>query len=436
MKLSKRNTLFISFMLFSMFFGAGNLIFPPFLGQSAGAQTLSALLGFLATGVVLPVLGVVVISQADGLDKLTDRVGAAFTKIFTLLIFLSIGPGLAIPRAASVPFEMAVAPYLPEGSNLKLFMLGYSLIFFLLAAWLSLTPSKLVERMGSILTPILLLLMAVLFAAFLIGGKNQVAPAQGAYAAAPFLTGFREGYLTMDAIAALNFGVVIATTLRGYGISNNRSIISCTLKTGALAGGLLAVVYIMLAYMGCSSSGVYPLQDNGAWTLRCIVAQLFGEPGAILLASIFTLACLTTCVGLITSLSEYFSQIYPTLSYKALVIVTTVFSFLICNQGLNTILSVSVPVLEAIYPMCIALILLGLCHRWISRNPYIYPCVIAGVGLVSVLYALETCNVPLGFVSTLLSYLPFYSLSFGWVSVGLVMALFSYLLMALTKKKA
>ena len=238
MKLNKRNTLFISFMLFSMFFGAGNLIFPPFLGQNAGSQTLPALLGFLATGVVLPVLGVVVISQADGLNKLTDRVGKTFTTIFTLLIFLSIGPGLAIPRAASVPFEMAVAPYLPEGSNLKLFMLGYSLIFFLLAAWLSLNPNKLVERMGSVLTPILLLLMVVLFAAFLIGGKNQAAPAQGAYADSPFLTGFREGYLTMDTIAALNFGVVIAATLRSYGISSNRSIISYTLKTGALAGGL------------------------------------------------------------------------------------------------------------------------------------------------------------------------------------------------------
>ncbi len=142
MKLNKRNVLFISFMLFSMFFGAGNLIFPPFLGQNAGTQTLPALLGFLATGVVLPVLGVVVISQADGLNRLTDRVGTTFTKIFTLLIFLSIGPGLAIPRAASVPFEMAVAPYLPEGSNLKLFMLGYSLIFFLLAAWLSLNPTS------------------------------------------------------------------------------------------------------------------------------------------------------------------------------------------------------------------------------------------------------------------------------------------------------
>lgn len=117
MKLTKKNMLIISFMLFSLFFGAGNLIFPPFLGQSAGSNTIGAMAGFLSTAVILPVLGVIVVARFDGLDKLAQHVGAKFALVFTVLIYLSIGPGLGIPRAASVPYEMAVAPYLSEGAN-------------------------------------------------------------------------------------------------------------------------------------------------------------------------------------------------------------------------------------------------------------------------------------------------------------------------------
>ncbi len=149
----------VSFMLFSLFFGAGNLIFPPFLGQNAGNHTVSAMIGFLITAVVLPVLGVVVVARFDGLDKLGKQVGDKFSLVFTVLIYLSIGPGLGIPRAASVPFEMAVAPYLPEGSNAKAWMLVYSLVFFLVVLWLCMTPGKLVSRIGNFLTPSLLILL-------------------------------------------------------------------------------------------------------------------------------------------------------------------------------------------------------------------------------------------------------------------------------------
>ena len=133
MKLTKTNITMASFMLFSMFFGAGNLIFPPFLGQNAGSATFSATMGFLITAVVLPVLGVVVIAKFDGLDALSAHVSKPFAFIFTILIYISIGPGLAIPRAASVPFEMAVAPYLPQGASVSFWMIVYSLVFFVLS---------------------------------------------------------------------------------------------------------------------------------------------------------------------------------------------------------------------------------------------------------------------------------------------------------------
>ena len=348
MKLHKKQILLVSFMLFSLFFGAGNLIFPPFLGQNAGSQTPFAIAAFLITAVALPVLGVIVVAKFDGLEKLARRVNPKFAIVFTILIYLSIGPGLGIPRAASLPFEMAVAPYLPEEANLSLFMLGFSLVFFLIAGWLALTPNKLVERIGKFLTPSLLFLLLFVFFNFLLKGNVHVAEPQESYASNPLVKGFLEGYLTMDTIAALNFGLVIATTITGLGISRKSDVMKYTVMTGIFAGLILAGVYLILAYMGMSSSGVFPIQENGAWTLRCIVHQLFGDTGAILLAAIFTLACLTTCVGLITSISQYFSTLTSRLSYRQLVLLIAGFSFMVCNQGLNVILSISVPVLDAI----------------------------------------------------------------------------------------
>lgn len=435
MKLGKRDLLVVSVMLFALFFGAGNLIFPPFLGQNAGTHTLAAMAGFLATAVILPVLGVVVVARFDGLEKLGQQVGKRFALVFTLLIYLSIGPGLGIPRAASVPFEMAVAPYLPQGANLSLWMAVYSLVFFLVALWLCLNPGKLVNRIGRGLTPAMLTLLTLLFICFLFRGETQVAQPRDSYAAAPLLKGFTEGYNTMDTIAALNFGLVISTTLASFGLREKRDRMRYTVLAGLLAGTILALVYAMLSYMGMCSSGVYALQDNGAWTLRCIVYQVFGGTGAVLLAAIFTLACLTTCVGLINSISQYFSTLFAGVSYRTWVFVITFFSLLVCNLGLNMILSISVPVLNAIYPVSIVLILLGLSHDLWKRNPFVYPMTVLGTAAVSVLYALGDAGVPLGSLGQLLHRLPLYKMGFGWLGVALGMLALSLLVGALCKAK-
>lgn len=418
MKLTKKQILLVSFMLFSLFFGAGNLIFPPFLGQNAGEVMPLAIAAFLITAVALPVLGVIVVAKFNGLQKLAQKVNPKFAIIFTILIYLSIGPGLGIPRAASLPFEMAVAPYLPEKANLTVFMLLFSLVFFLVAGWLALTPKKLVERIGKFLTPSLLCLLLFVFFNFLFRGTVDVAPAQEAYSGNPFVKGFLEGYLTMDTIAALNFGLVIATTIGTFGIKEKKGVMKYTVMTGIFAGCILASVYLILAYMGMSSSAVFPIQENGAWTLRCIVHELFGDTGAVILAAIFTLACLTTCVGLITSISQYFSTLTNKLTYRQWVFLITGFSFLICNQGLNMILSISVPVLDAIYPISIMLIVMGLCDTVLKQVAYIYPCTIGAVGVVSVLYAVENLGVHFGPVSKMLHMLPLYSLGLGWVVVA------------------
>ena len=265
---------------------------------------------FLLTAVVLPVLGVIVVARFDGLDKLSGKAGKRFAFIFTVLIYLSIGPGLGIPRAASVPFEIAVSPYLPNDANRALWMVLYSALFFLVTLWLCLNPGKLVQRIGRVLTPSLLILLVLLFISFVTKGNVNVAPTLDSYQSSAFLKGFTEGYNTMDTIAALNFGLVISTTLVSFGLNEKKDRITHTVYAGIFAGSILAIVYMMLSYMGMCSSGVYAVQENGTWTLRCIVQQVFGGRGAILLAAIFTLACLTTCVGLINPISHFFSILF------------------------------------------------------------------------------------------------------------------------------
>ncbi len=421
MKLSKKNMVVISFTLFSLFFGAGNLIFPPFLGQNAGSSTVFAMAGFLATAVILPVLGVLVVAKFDGLDRLGQNVGKKFGLVFTVLIYLSIGPGLGIPRAASVPFEMAVAPYLPKDANTSLWMAVYSFLFFAIALWLCMTPGKLVNRIGEFLTPSLLILLVLLFVSFLFKGETDISYAKDAYSSAPFLKGFTEGYNTMDTIAALNFGLVISTTLSSFGIDEKREKMRHTMLAGVFAGTILAIVYAMLSYMGMCSSGVYEVQENGAWTLRCIVYQIFGEFGAVFLAAIFTLACLTTCVGLINSVSQYFSVLFKKVSYRKWVLIITGFSFAVCNLGLNMILSISVPVLNAIYPVSIVLMLLGITDNLWKNNRFVYPFTVAGTGVISVIYSLDKAGISLGFLTEAVKNMPLYEDGFCWVLAAIVM---------------
>ena len=434
MKLSKKNLVIISFMLFSLFFGAGNLIFPPLLGQQSGSNTFLSVIGFLITAVILPVLGVIVVGKFGGLTELARRVDKRFAILFTLLVYISIGPGLGIPRAGSVPFEMAISPYLNENSNLTIWMIVYTTIFFLIVLWLCLNSGKLVKRIGTILTPSLLILIVVLFISFLFNFDKSVDEPLELYQNAPFLQGYIDGYQTMDTIAALNFGLVISITLSNLGVKEEKGIVKYTILAGIFAGVILTLVYIMLAMMGASTSGVYSDDPNGAVILRKIMNDLFGGFGAFFLAAIFTLACLTTCVGLTNSISSYFSKIFTKISYKKWVIIITIVSFLICNLGLNMILSVSVPVLNAIYPVSIVLIILGLLDKYIKKLKYTYKLCIYSTLFISTLYAVdELFN--LGFVSDILAYIPLYSQGFGWVIVCIVMFGISVLLNAILNKK-
>lgn len=414
-KLSRKDLLFVGLMLFSLFFGAGNLIFPPFMGEAAGDKIWIVLLGFFVTAVGFPILGVIAVAKSNGLTNLAKRVNPIFATIFTILIYLSIGPGLGIPRAGSLPFEMAVAPYLPEQISLKLSLFIYTLIFFAIAYWLSLSPNKLVDRMGKVLTPTLLLLILVMVIGSFVKPLGGYGVATKGYEISSFFKGFLDGYLTMDTIAALNFGIVISLAIRSKGIEDDKKVVSLSIKAGIIAGILLAVIYAMLAHLGATSGGRFGLAENGAQTLTNITNYIFGKPGAILLALIFTLACLTTSVGLISSCGQYFSTLTKKISYENWVRILTVFSLIIANMGLTKILSISVPILNAIYPVAIMLIVLAIFDFIFKENKYVYGLTIFFTGVVSLIDAISQVNFSKEGLVKLISYLPLYKQGLAWI---------------------
>ncbi|MFB3168153.1 branched-chain amino acid transport system II carrier protein [Neobacillus sp. 179-C4.2 HS] len=427
MNFSAKQVVFISFMLFSMFFGAGNLIFPPFLGQSAGDHLWAALAGFIVSAVGLPILGVIAVAKAGSLNELNLRVHPIFALIFPFLIYIAIGPGLAIPRAGSLAFEMGAAPFLPEnlvessGS-----LLIYTIVFFGLAAWLSMYPSKLISLFGKLLTPILLALIAIIFVRSLFDPIGSFESPIGNYRENPMFQGILEGYLTMDALAALAFGIVIANTLTAQGVIDSKKKSRYMMYAGLGAGLLLAVIYLILGYLGAGSSSLGQA-ENGAIILSNIMTYLFGQSGTLLLGIVFTLACFCVSIGLITSCSQFFSTAIPKVAYKVWVVILAVLSTAIANLGLTQILQISVPILGMIYPIAIVLIFLGLFDDMIKRNSYIYITVIGFVALYSIL---DTINKSLlnNVWSEGLEILPFYIEGIGWLTPAVLGLIVGYLL--------
>ena len=423
-QLRGKDLVLVGLTLFSMFFGAGNLIFPPFVGAQAGENTWPAMVGMAVSAVGLPVLGVVAVAKAGGLDTLGDRVHPVFSRIFTVVCYLAIGPCLAIPRTASTSFEMAVTTFVGAEAPLALYRLVYTAAFFALALWVALKPEKLTDRLGKLLCPTLIVLILIAFAGSLAHNWDGYGPAATpGYAAAPVVTGFLAGYQTMDVIAALVFGIVIAISIRARGVTGEREIVAGTVKAGWMAGGLLLAIYAMLAHMGALSGGQFPGAANGAGVLTNLVFELFGAPGMILLAAIFVIACFNVCVGLITSCGEYFYRLWPKLSYRGWAVLFAVVSLAIANAGLDQILKVSVPVLGALYPVAIVLVLLAVCHRWVADRPAVYPAVALCTAAASLLCAGADY---LPGLKAALSVLPLAEEGLGWVlpaAAGLLVGL-------------
>lgn len=424
----------LGFMTFALFLGAGNIIFPPMVGLAAGENLLGASTGFLLTGVGLPLLGVIALARVGGgLDTLTSPIGRIAGLVLAVAIYLTIGPLFATPRTATVSFEMGLAPFV---GNTPAMLLAFTIAYFVAVALLSLFPGKLMDNVGKIITPVLILALAVL------GGSAVLAPVDGysvsteAYAsqAAAFSEGFLQGYQTMDALASLIFGIVIVNAIKAAGVSDSRLHTRYCIYAGIIAATCLGLVYVSLMYLGATNSQLAANASTGVQILTAFVQQTFGPAGLWLLATVIMLACLTTGVGLITACSSFFSELTG-ISYRTMVIGLSIFSTAVANQGLAQLIAVAVPVLVGLYPVAIALIALSLLHRW--NQPALVYIPVMSTSLVFGLFDAARAAKLDFLVPAWLDMLPGAALGMGWVTpVVCVLVLAGLLDFALGNKRA
>lgn len=442
-KLTLRQLLTVATMLFGLFFGAGNLIFPASVGQLAGRSLWWASAGLLITGVGLPLLGVAAlgISRKEGLFDLSSRVGRGYGFFFTCLLYLTIGPFFAIPRCATVSYTVGIHQLLPQGGALALGI--FSLVFFAAVLFFSLRPGEILTWVGKVLTPLFLCFLAVLILRALtspLGDVSTVEPS-GSYAANAFTAGVLEGYNTMDALASLAFGIIVVNAIRGLGVKEPAAVAKSTVLAGVFSSLFMGLIYVLVIVMGAQSRGLFPVSANGGEALSLIAGHYFGGVGALILAATVTLACLKTAVGLITSCSETFVQLFPAgPSYRIWAVGFCAISFLIANLGLNAILSYSTPVLMFLYPLSIVLILLTLGGGLFGNDRGVLRWTIGFTMAASVIDLLRT--LPEG-TRTLLhleplvtfaeTYLPLCRLGFGWVCPALAGLLLGLLLRRMSR---
>ena len=436
-KLSRSQFLTISLTLFAMFFGAGNFIFPPNLGKEAGQNFYMAIMFFCATAVLLPVLGVAGIARAKGLQSLVRRIDPVFAIVFTALLYLTIGPLFAIPRAANMPFDIAIKPFV-EGGHLQAWLFAYSAAYFALNYYICMNPSKLVDLLGKYLTPILLALILLLFGAgFLFPIGSFVAPS-GDYVHHAAAKGFVEGYQTMDALASLAFGIIVINAIKTTGVSDEKHLVSSTIKAGMMSGVILMMIYFMLGYLGATSAELFKdtPEINGAMLLSRISDHYFGSIGVVILGSAFFLACITTTLGLISSASEYFEELTRgRVKYKTWAIAWCLIGFGVANFGLTTIIKGSIPVLVAIYPIAIMLIILSLINPWIDSSKLIYRACVYVCVVEGVINGLDILGLSIPLVTPFVKMMPFYDSMLGWIVPSTVTFAVTYVLHLIFEKR-
>lgn len=430
----KSELLTIGFMMFSIFFGAGNLIFPPALGQAAGTSTPLAMLGFLTTGVGLPLLGITAIALQGGryLELINSRMYPWFATALLVVLYLCIGPVFAVPRTGAVSFEIGIRPFLQEDS-LKIGQAVYTALFFGASYYLSLNPNKLIDRVGKMLTPVLLVVLAVLFAKAFLSPLGTILPSTGNYIDAPFTQGFQDGYQTMDLLASVAIGTLVVNAVRMRGVTDNRAIGRICLIAGLITVSLMACVYGSLAYLGATSTMVLGHSPNGGQLLASAVSIFFSTAGNGLLAAIIILACLTTSCGMLSGGAWFFNQLFKKrISYERLLLFFTFFSFAVSNVGLTQIIALAVPFLVTIYPLVIVFVILSLFDRMIGWRKGVYRWALNLTLIFALIDGLNAAGIHFHLFNQLLTaYLPFYSLTMGLVvpalcgtAIGLVLSFF------------
>lgn len=419
MKKTTKDFLVIGLALFAMFFGAGNLIFPPYLGNLMGSKFVLATLGFVVTGVGFPFLGILACTKTNGnFNDMAGKVSKSFAIICSIAIFLAIGPMLAIPRTAATTYELTIQPVFPWMSSMVSMIL-----YFALNLCFVLRPSKVIDSIGKFLTPALLIALLILIIKGLLSPIGIIIDTNISSVLSNSLI---EGYQTMDALAGLMFATVITSSViqKGY---KDKEAISITIKSGLVAIFGLAIVYGGLMYLGAQTSSILPKDISKTALLLEISKRSLGGYGSVIIGIAMGLACFTTSIGLITAGASFFDNISNgKLPYKINAIVISLVSIAMGNFGVDKIVKISVPVLSILYPVAITLILITL-SKGLSKNNFVLRVSVYTSLIFGIIETLPSIGVNGGFIKEFLNIIPLSSIGFAWVTptlLSLVISLF------------
>lgn len=414
----------VGLALFSMFFGAGNVIFPPYLGMTAASMWVPAFICYYIADIGLAMLAILAMLKCDSdIEGITCRIGRIPAVLLSTLVVLCVGLMLAIPRTAATTFEMGVSPIFP-GVN----PLVASIAFFVLIWVLCVKEASVVDIVGKFLTPALFIgLMIVII-------KGIIDPL-GPIAAEPKVSniissGIISGYQTMDVLAALIFGVIIVKTVKEKGYTEIKAKNAVIGGAGLVAGAGLLIVYFGLAHLGATASTMYGVDVSRSTLILEIIKNLLGNVGMVIFGIVVALACITTAVALVSSSGAYFSRLSKgRVSYKVIVTIVCVISPVIANIGLDEIIAISEPVLSIVYAPALTLIILTIVGDKI-KNDNVFKAAALGAFLISVL---ETAaNHGLGF--QFVNYLPLHHFGFGWLLPTVICGVAGYFIKSDKKK--
>ena len=418
------DSIVVGFALFSMFFGAGNVIFPPYLGFGAGTQWVNGFLFYFIADIGLALFALFTLLKVGGSENITGRIGSVASNILMSAIILCIGPMVAIPRTAATTFEMSVAPLISGVSPVI-----FSVAFFIVVLLLSIRQSAVIDVVGKVLTPALLIGLLVLIIKGIISPLGSIVNPH-VDSSFVIVNGIKSGYQTMDVLAALAFGIIILKSAQEKGYSDARESSKMIRAAAVIAGVLLLIVYFGLTYLGATSASLFSLDISRAELVIGIVERLLGKVGLVIFAVVVALACMTTAVALVSSAASFFEKLTKgRLSYAALVIIICVFSAVISNLGLDRIVAVASPILDIVYPPTLVLIALSWFGDRLSRGVYCWA--VVGALISSVLSTLSLYGVSVPIVNTL----PLASLGLGWIVPAAGFGIVAYVISRLRKMR-
>ena len=418
-----KDVLLTGFALFAMLFGAGNLIFPPMLGYETNSSWVPTMLAFTITGVGFPFLGILSVSiVGNGIKDFANRVSPTFSKIFAIISILAIGPMLAIPRTGATAYEIT---FLYNGMESPIYKYIYLICYFGIVILFSLRANKVIERVGKILTPILLLLLFLIIVKGIFFSGLNIKPDIYPHA---FKRGFLEGYQTMDTIASIAYaGIILKAIKNGRNLTQKQEF-SFLIKAGLVAILSLALIYGGFALVGAKMHSVLVTKDKIELLVKT-TSYLLGGYGNLILAICVAGACLTTAIGLVATVGEFFSSI-TSFKYEKIVVFTVIISFLLSILGVENIIRISVPILVFIYPVMISLIILNLFGKYI-KNDYIYKGVVLFTGIIGLIESLASIGITNTYTNSVLEILPFSDYGLTWLFPGLI----GYILFSLMFRK-